>query len=119
MSLDPGHRAIIQSMSGVKSRFGHGLRAVELDQPTVTAAIPVTLIAAANPLRVYVMLQNHHATNSMFIYMGNEFIGTLFAGDTIVWDKDHPWTGPIYAMGGDGDSTARGVEVSLAAEQAV
>jgi len=115
-SLDPGYKSIIYSMSGSRGRYGHGVNARQITA-TVGAAIPVTLIAAANANRIYLLIQCTDAAVAAQIYMGNELIGYLYPGDWIMWDRDHPWTGAVYAIGLTGDTAIRGVEVELSAEE--
>jgi hypothetical protein len=65
------------------------------------------------------MIECAEDVNGAQIYMGNELIGYLYPRDSIVWDKDHPWTGAVYALGLLGDTTIRGVEVELAAQKVI
>ena len=114
-SKDPGYRTTIYSMAGVPSKIGTGLNAIQIDK-TVPSAIPHTDIVPANPNRVYLLLQCTHATDGVQVNMGNEYMFNLDPGDSILWDRNHPWTGSIKAIGNTGDSSLRGVEVVLAAE---
>jgi len=112
-SSDTGYTGTIASMSGVPNKPGYGLKATQI-VVDVTAAIPITPIVPANPRRIYLLLQATDGIGSgCQIYMGNELMHELADGESILWDKDHPWTGAVNALGWLGDSQLTGIEVEL------
>lgn len=116
-AYDPGYRSVPVSMAGVKGRPGFGLRVNSYFQ-TVLAAIPIQMVAPANSKRVALMIQVRDDTNGIQVYMG-QFTAPFYMWphDTFIWDKDFPWTGPIYAIGLTGDSDILVAETDLAGEE--
>jgi len=110
---DTGYTGAIASMSGVPNKSGYGLKATQI-VVNVTAAIPITNVVGANPKRLYLLLQcTDGVGNGAQIYMGNELMYDLADGDRILWDRDHPWTGPVNALGWLGHTELHGIDVEL------
>jgi len=113
VAYDSGYSGLITSMSGAANKFGHGLKATQIYM-AVPAALPVTLVAPANPRRLYLFLECRDLINAgCTLYMENEMMCVLYVGQSITWDREHPWTGAVYAIGYAGDSVLVGIEVEL------
>jgi hypothetical protein len=101
MSLDSGYVGEIVSMSGTKSRKGTGLRIFGGSYSSPGGLVASTAIAP-NPNRVWLNISNS-GTAYLYLSLG-ESGGNVFhlnPGDSVTFDRDHPWTGSVFAISDD------------------
>lgn len=83
------------SLGGVKSSTGRGLVFEERGEVSLTS---IHVIFPSNPRRVWALIMNN-GDNDMDIYLksGSYPLLTLRTGGYVLFNKDFPWTGEIWA----------------------
>lgn len=116
-SREPGFNGQLISLGGIRGKIGAGQRyrqeLIELATTYAAEAIP------SNPLRTWMMIQNRvENTVPISVSFGDSTPAaasiSLQLGDTLIIDRNNPWTGSIgFAHASAGTEYVRVAEFSI------